>query len=47
MTGNHVDLSAGVPYADRSLFVRAVDPGLVEALEDALKRALNPEGSVC
>ena len=35
MTRNHGDLSAGVRYGDRSLFVRAVDPALTEALEEA------------
>ena len=43
---NLAPLSEGVPAADRSLFVRAVDPGLVEALEDPLKRVPKPEGSV-
>ena len=46
MTGRHDDLAEGVPAAEGWRYVQAADPAAVEALEDTLKRALKPEGSV-
>ena len=39
-------LAEGVPAVEGWRYVQAADPAAVEALEDTLKRALKPEGSV-
>ncbi len=46
VTGRHDNLAEGVPAAEGWRYVQAADPAAVEALEDTLKRALKPEGSV-